>query len=166
MSGDPPINRPKRTRVSAGLLMFRIRDGHLEVFLAHPGGPFFARKDEGHWSIPKGEPEAGEELLSAAIREFEEEVGFPPSGDFIPLGWIRQKGGKVVHAWAFRGEWPQGQIHQCTPFEVEWPPRSGKIQQFPEIDRVEFFPIPKARKKLKETQLPFLDRLAAALALD
>jgi len=143
--------------------MFRMREGRLEVFLAHPGGPLFARKDENHWSIPKGELDPGEDLLAAAIREFKEEVGIEPTGEFLPLGSIQQKGGKVVHAWAFRGDWPDGQSHRCNTFEMEWPPRSGRIQQFPEIDRVEFFPLPEARRKLKATQHPFLDRLAEAL---
>jgi predicted NUDIX family NTP pyrophosphohydrolase len=153
------------SKISAGLLMYRIRDGQLEVFLAHPGGPFLKHKDEGHWSIPKGEPEPGEDLLSAAIREFEEEVGLKASGEFVPLDSIRQKGGKTVHAWGFAGDWPEGQVHRCNTFELEWPPRSGRMQHFPEIDRVEIFSIPEARRKLKETQHPFLDRLAAALGV-
>jgi predicted NUDIX family NTP pyrophosphohydrolase len=102
-------------------------------------------------------------LLPAAVREFEEEVGLKPSGEFVPLGSIRQKGGKIVHAWAFQGDWKEDQAHQGNTFEMQWPPRSGRIQQFPEIDRVEFFTLPEARHKLKETQHPFLDRLAAAL---
>ncbi|MBI2949475.1 MAG: NUDIX domain-containing protein [Verrucomicrobia bacterium] len=145
--------------------MYWVREGQLEVFLAHPGGPFLARKDEGHWSIPKGELDRGEDLLAAAIREFKEEVGLEPSGEFIPLGSIQQKGGKIVHAWAFRGDWPEEQSHRCNTFELEWPPRSGQIQQFPEVDRVGFFAIADARKKLKATQHPFLDRLAAALGM-
>lgn len=145
--------------------MYRILQGQLEVFLAHPGGPFFARKDEGHWTIPKGELAPGEELLATAIREFAEESGIQPSGDFIPLGSIKQKGGKIVHAWAFRGQWEEGQAHRCNIFRLEWPPRSGRIQSFPEVDRVGFFSVLEARKKLKETQHPFWDRLAEALEL-
>jgi len=150
-------------KISAGLLMYRVRDNQVEVFLAHPGGPFFAQKDDGHWSIPKGETEAGEGLLGAAIREFQEETGLEPRGDFIELGTIEQKGGKIVHAWAFPGDWDGSRPPQSNTFELEWPPKSGKIQRFPEIDRVGFFSLPDARKKLNEAQHPFLDRLQAAL---
>ena len=153
----------KQDKISAGLLMYRMRQGQLEVFLAHPGGPLFKNKEEGHWSIPKGEIEPDEALLAAAIREFEEETGLEPRGDFIELGAIKQKGGKIVHAWAFTGEWDEARPPQSNTFELEWPPRSGTIQRFPEIDRVGFFSIPRARQKLKEAQHPFLDRLEAAL---
>ena len=152
-----------QNKISAGLLMYRMREGQLEVFLAHPGGPLFNNKDEGHWSIPKGEIESDEELLTAAMREFEEETGLEPHGDFIELGAIRQKGGKIVYAWAFPGDWDEARPLQSNTFELEWPPRSGKIQRFPEIDRVGFFSIPRARQKLKEAQQPFLDRLEAKL---
>ena len=145
--------------------MFRIRDGRLEVFLAHPGGPFFARRDEGCWTVPKGEIEAGEDLLTTAIREFEEEVGISidPQRKFIELGSIRQKGGKIVHAW--------GVEHDCEPpppsksntFTMEWPPHSGRLRKFPEVDRAAFFPLAKAAEKVKDTQLPLIERLAAAL---
>lgn len=165
MRENQPPPRAKKKPTSAGLLMYRIHSGELQVFLAHPGGPLFQRKDEGHWSIPKGELEVGEDLLSAAIREFKEEVGFEPSGEFLLLGSIQQKGGKFVHAWAFSGDWREGQKHQCTTFEMEWPPRSGQMREFPEIDRVEFFTISEARRKLKEAQHSFLDRLVAALAM-
>jgi predicted NUDIX family NTP pyrophosphohydrolase len=148
--------------------MYRNRNGHLEVFLAHPGGPFFAHRDEGCWSIPKGEIEAGEELLATAIREFKEEVGIAidARSRFIPLGSIRQKGGKIVHAW--------GVEHDCEPpppcasntFTMEWPPHSGKWRQFPEVDRAGFFSLSVARKKMKDTQIPLLDRLVAALKLE
>lgn len=151
--------RRNRPRISAGLLLYRLRDGAPEVFLAHPGGPFFARKDNGHWTIPKGEPDEGEDLLAAAQREFGEETGFVPSGPFISLGDILQKGGKTVHAWACEGDMPGGHVHSCNTFSTEWPPGSGKFQSFPEIDKVCFFPIAEARLKLKETQVPFLDRL-------
>ena len=144
--------------------MYRVREGQPEVFLAHPGGPFFKNKDDGHWSIPKGEVEPGEDLLAAAIREFKEETGVGPSdGDFIELGSIKQKGGKIVHAWAIAGDWDQSQPLRSNTFELEWPPGSGKIQSVPEIDRVGFFSIPGARRKLKESQHPFLDRLQSAL---
>ncbi|MBI4325456.1 MAG: NUDIX domain-containing protein [Chloroflexi bacterium] len=150
-------------RISAGLLMYRIGDEWLEVFLAHPGGPFFRHKDEGHWSIPKGEVEPGEELLAAALREFKEEVGLHPPGPFLELGSIKQKGGKIVYAWAFCGDWDPTHAHVCNQFTMEWPPLSGKLQSFPEIDRVGFFSLPEAREKLKASQHPFLDRLAAAV---
>ena len=147
--------------------MYRIRDGEIEVFLAHPGGPFFTHRDEGYWTIPKGEIEEEEEHLATAIREFQEEVGveIDPKSEFIELGSIKQKGGKIVHAWAFPGEWDEARPLQSNTFELEWPPRSGKIQRFPEIDRAGFFSIPHARQKLKEAQHPFLDRLQEALNL-
>jgi predicted NUDIX family NTP pyrophosphohydrolase len=152
-----------RSKTSAGLLMYRVRDRPLEVFLAHPGGPLFAKKDAGHWSIPKGEVEPGEELLAAAIREFREETGVEPRGDFLDLGAIRQKGGKTVYAWAFRGDWDETRPLQSNTFPLEWPPGSGKVRSFPEIDRAGFFTIAEARKRLKEAQHPFLDRLQTAL---
>ena len=158
------MNKRKRPRISAGLLLYRLRDGAPEVFLAHPGGPFFAKKENGHWTIPKGEPDEGEDLLAAAQREFGEETGFVPTGPFIDLGTILQKGGKTVHAWACEGDMPEGHVHSCNTFSTEWPIGSGKFQAFPEIDKVCFFPIPQARLKLKETQLPLLDRLLDHLA--
>src|SRR4051812_25180155 len=118
-------------RLSAGLLMFRVQHGQLQVFLAHPGGPYFARKDDGSWTVPKGEPDPGEDLLDAAKREFAEETGILPNGPLIPLTPVRQKGGKVVHAWAFAGDW-EGTIVSNT-FTMEWPPKSGKRMEFPEI---------------------------------
>ena len=145
--------------------MYRLRDGQVELFLAHPGGPIFRRKDYGHWTIPKGEVQRDEELLDTAKREFEEEVGIKPDGEFLPLGWIRQKGGKIVHAWAFAGEWTDSHQHICNTFTMEWPPGSGRLQAFPEIDRVEFFRLREAREKLKDTQHPFIDRLLAVLGL-
>ncbi|HEX7859220.1 MAG TPA: NUDIX domain-containing protein [Verrucomicrobiae bacterium] len=153
------MTRRNRPKISAGLLLYRIKDGEPEVFLAHPGGPFFARKDNGHWTIPKGEPEEGEELLAAAQREFGEEVGFVPKGPFVELGTIMQKGGKTVHAWACEGDLPEGHVHSCNTFTTEWPYGSGRFQSFPEIDKVCFFPIAEARLKLKESQVPLLDRL-------
>ena len=154
-----------RDRVSAGLLMYRFRDGHLEVFLAHPGGPIFRNKDSGHWTIPKGEIQPEEELIDTARREFAEEVGIRPEGEFLPLGWIKQKGGKTVHAWGVAGDWDESQKHVCNSFTMEWPPGSGRLQHFPEIDRVAFFRLRQAREKLKDTQHPFLDRLLAGLGL-
>ncbi len=152
-----------RERISAGLLMYRYKSGQLELFLAHPGGPVFRNRDQGHWTIPKGEVQPNEELLATAQREFEEEVGLQAQGPFLPLGWIRQKGGKVVHGWAFAGDWTDAHRHVCNSFTMEWPPKSGRMQQFPEVDRVAFFPLSEARIKLKEAQLPFLDRLLKLL---
>jgi len=155
-----PMNQ---VRVSAGLLMYRICDGQLEVFLAHPGGPYFQYKDNNHWTIPKGEIGPGEELLTTAIREFKEETAIEPHGEYIPLGSIQQKGGKIVHGWAFKGDCPDGHVHKCTFFKMEWPPNSGKWGNYPEVDRVGFFTIRGARQKMKDTQHPFLDKLVAAL---
>lgn len=158
-------SRSPRSRISAGLLMFRRGNNHLEVLLAHPGGPFFARKDDGVWTIPKGEAAPGEDLLTRARIEFEEEVGFRPERvlDWIALGWIKQKGGKIVHAWAFEGDLPESFECKSNLFELEWPPRSGKRKMFPEVDRACFFSDEVARRKLKSTQVPFLDRLRDAI---
>jgi predicted NUDIX family NTP pyrophosphohydrolase len=146
-------------RVAAGLLMYRVRDGELQVFLAHPGGPFFARKDEGVWSIPKGEPEPDEDLLETARREFREETGLVPHGPFVPLAPIKQKGGKIVHAWAFQGNC-EGQQIVSNVFSMEWPPGSGNTKQFPEVDRAEFFGLPAAKEKIKAAQRPLIEELA------
>ena len=145
-------------RLSAGLLMYRVQHGKLQVFLAHPGGPFYARKDDGSWTIPKGEPDPEEDLLKAAKREFEEETGIAPNGPFIPLTPVKQKGGKIVHAWAFAGDW-EGTIVGNT-FTMEWPPGSGKQAEFPEIDRAEFFDVPAAKRKVKAAQDALIDELA------
>ncbi|MEW5849943.1 MAG: NUDIX domain-containing protein [Myxococcota bacterium] len=148
-------------KLSAGLLMYRVRNGQLEVFLGHPGGPMFARKDDGHWTIPKGEPNDDEDLLLAAQREFQEETGIRPVGPFHPLGSIKQKGGKVVHAWACpEAPGSDGPI-QSNHFEMQWPPGSGQLRSFPEMDRAQFFPLVVARTKLKDTQVPLVDRLEA-----
>lgn len=148
---------------SKGLLMYRVRDHVLEVLLAHPGGPFFASKDQGVWTIPKGEPAPGEDGLAAAKREFEEETGLPPpAARFIPLGDVHQRGGKRVEAWAFEGEWGDRQL-VCNTFELEWPPRSGRMQRFPEVDRVQFFAIDEARRRINPAQVAFLERLASEL---
>jgi predicted NUDIX family NTP pyrophosphohydrolase len=161
----PKKRKSPRSRISAGLLMFRRRNDELEFLLAHPGGPLFARKDDGIWTIPKGEAASGEDLLTRAQIEFEEEVGFRPEGvlDWIALGWIKQKGGKIVHAWAFEGDLPGSFECKSNLFEMEWPPRSGKYKTFPEVDQACFFPDEVARRKLKQTQVPLLDRLQAAI---
>lgn len=147
----------KRARESAGILLFR-RRLHLEVFLAHPGGPFWARKDEGAWTIPKGFIEPGEQALAAARREFEEETGVPIKGDCIPLGSIRMKSGKVVRAWAMEGDADPAAVRSNT-VPIEWPPRSGRIREYPEVDRCAWFDLPSARRKIHPSQRPLLDRL-------
>jgi predicted NUDIX family NTP pyrophosphohydrolase len=145
--------------------MFRRRNGQIEVLLAHPGGPFFTRKDDGVWTIPKGEASSGEDLLTRAQIEFEEEVGFRPENvqQWIELGWIKQKGGKIVHAWAFEGDLPEPFECRSNLFELEWPPRSGRRKQFPEVDQVCFLSEDVARRKIKSTQVPLLDRLCDAI---
>ena len=157
------VHRTKRPRVSAGLLMYRVRGPELEVFIAHPGGPWFPHRDHDVWTIPKGELEPGEETFAAALREFEEEVGIKPHGPFIELGSIRQKGGKTVHAWAFAGDWDEGEPLRSNRFSLEWPPGSGRLQEFPEVDRAGFFSIPDARERMKITQHPLLERLMEVL---
>ena len=146
--------------------MFRRRTNQLEFLLVHPGGPFFARKDDGAWTIPKGEAAPKEDLLTRAQIEFEEEIGFRPRGEWIELGSIKQKGGKTVHAWAFEGDLPDSFKLKSNTFEMEWPPRSGKLKEFPEIDRAEFFTEEIARQKINPAQTPFLDCLRAALHRD
>ena len=143
---------------SAGLLMFRRAGNGLELLLAHPGGPFWARKDDGAWSLPKGEMLDSEDALAAACREFEEETGCPPTGPFLDLGEVRMKSGKRVQAWAFEGDLDPAQL-RCNLFEMEWPPRSGRMQQFPEVDRVAWFDPATARRKLLPVQAPLVDRL-------
>jgi predicted NUDIX family NTP pyrophosphohydrolase len=153
-------NDKSKIRVSAGLLMYRVINNALEVLLAHPGGPFFRNKDDGHWSIPKGEPSDEEsDLLETAKREFEEETGIKPEGKFIQLGSIVQKGGKTVYGWAFEKDLPEGFVHKCNSFETEWPPHSGKKMMFLEIDKVEFFTTDKARKKIKQAQVKLIEHL-------
>jgi predicted NUDIX family NTP pyrophosphohydrolase len=154
-----------RSKTSAGLLMFRTGNAGLEVLLVHPGGPYFQHKDEGVWSIPKGEATEGEELLDRARIEFEEEVGVVAVGNWIHLGSVRQKGGKIVHAWAFAGELKNDFQQVSNTFEMEWPPRSGKMQRFPEVDRASFFSVEEARRKIKAAQTVFLDRLLERLDL-
>jgi predicted NUDIX family NTP pyrophosphohydrolase len=154
----------KTGRTSAGILLWRRRDdGDVEVLLAHMGGPYWAKKDLGHWTIPKGEVEEGEELTGVARREFFEETGHEvPEAPLTPLGEIRQKSGKVVLGWAAEGDLDPADAVSNT-YEMEWPPGSGRRAEFPEIDRVEWFGMKDARRKLKDAQVPFLDRLEAAL---
>lgn len=150
---------------SAGILLYRRRGAEPEVLLVHPGGPFWARRDAGVWSVPKGEYAAGEDPQAAARREFAEELGTaPPGGPAEDLGEVRQKGGKVVHAWALEGELDAGSITSNT-FELEWPPRSGRTIEVPEVDRAEWFSLTDARQKINPAQAELLDRLAAALGV-
>ena len=152
------------SRISAGILLFRRRQGRLEVLLAHPGGPFSASKDAGYWSVPKGEVEPDETLEEVALREFAEETGHDlGSPPLLPLGTVRQKGGKLVHAWACAGDLDADAAVSNT-FAMEWPPGSGGFREFPEIDRVAWFDGPEARRRLKEAQVVFVDRLEEALA--
>ena len=150
-------------KVSAGLLMYRRRGGRVEVLLVHPGGPFWRNKDAGAWSIPKGEVQAGEDLLAAARREFEEELGLRAEGPFTQLNPVKQKGGKVVHAWAFEGDCDPAAIRSNT-FTTEWPPRSGRMAEFPEIDRAEFFTLAEAIGKVNPAQAGLIDQLGRLLA--
>jgi len=143
--------------------MFRFINGVLQVFLAHPGGPLYQNKDDGYWTIPKGEPPANESLIDAAIREFEEETGIKPSGNYIELGSIQQKGGKVVHAWAFEGDYDESLPVCSNTFEMEWPPHSGRKQSFPEVDRARFFSTDEAKQKLKDAQWSLIERLISIL---
>ena len=140
------------SKVSAGLLLYRVRDDRLEVLLVHPGGPFWAKKDLGSWTIPKGEILPGEDPLAAAIREFEEELGFAPQGELLPLGMVSQKGGKNVHAWAFEGNCNPRALKSNT-FTIEWPPHSGRMQEYPEVDRAEFFAMEQAKKEINPAQV-------------
>jgi len=153
-----------QSKASAGLLMFRRSGASLEVLLVHPGGPFFSKKDEGAWSIPKGEASPGEDLLSRAKIEFEEELGTPATGDFLSLGSIKQKGGKTVHAWAVEADLPADFQLASNVFELEWPPRSGRLQTFPEVDGAEFFPEEIARRKINSAQVELLERLIGLLS--
>lgn len=148
---------------SAGLLMYRIRAGAAEILLVHPGGPFWARKDLGAWSIPKGEFGPGEDPLAAARREFEEETGIQPGEPFLPLAAVRQPGGKEVLAWAVEGDADPAAIRSNT-FSMEWPPRSGRKAEFPEVDRAGWFALGVARRKILKGQLPLLEQLERLLA--
>jgi predicted NUDIX family NTP pyrophosphohydrolase len=152
-------------KVSAGLFLYRWRAGRLEVFLVHPGGPYYAKKDEGVWSIPKGEHGPEEDPLSAACREFAEETGFTAPGPFLPLSPLRQKSGKVVRAFACKAEVEPRDLKSNT-FTLAWPPHSGKMQEFPEVDRAAWFSLPKAEEKIHPGQRQFLQELARLLQVD
>ena len=155
----------KRANVSAGLLLFRRVGGELEFFLAHPGGPFWRRRDEGAWTIPKGILEAGEQPQDGAIREFGEETGITPSGPYIPLGSVRQKSGKVVHAWGWEGDADASAI-RSNEARIEFPRGSGRWITHPEVDRCGWFRLAEARRLLNPSQVPLLDRLRHALDAD
>ncbi len=148
---------------SAGLLVYRLRDGAAEVLLVHPGGPFWAKKDAGAWSIPKGEAAPGEDLLARARQEFREETGFAVEGAFQRLAPVKQRGGKIVHAWAAAGDVDAERIVSNT-FTLEWPPHSGNHREFPEVDRAGWFDFATAREKLLHAQIPLLDQLETLLA--
>ena len=140
--------------------MFRENGDAVEVLLVHPGGPFFRNKDLGAWTIPKGEIMEGEDAQSRARVEFEEELGIvPTAAEWIELGTVKQKGGKTIHAWAFAGDLPPNFVPVSNTFTIEWPPRSGRTQEFPEIDRAQFFSIDVAKQKINQAQVAFLDRL-------
>jgi predicted NUDIX family NTP pyrophosphohydrolase len=147
---------------SAGLLLYRKRLGAIEVFLVHPGGPFWTKKDEGAWTIPKGEIDEGEDALAAAIREFAEETGTTLAGEFHALPPVRQAGGKTVLAWALTGDLDAAGI-RSNEFEMEWPPKSGKRRRFPEIDRAQWFALEEARRKINKAQSALLYALAALI---
>ena len=153
-----------RNKESAGLLLFRRREGKLEVLLGHPGGPYWAHRDDGAWSIPKGGMNPGEDALAAAQREFLEETGFSPCGPYLPLGQIVQRGGKVVHAWAFEGDCDPVALQSITT-TTEWPPRSGRMITVPELDRVQFFSLTEARLAINVAQVELLDRLEIRVSL-
>jgi predicted NUDIX family NTP pyrophosphohydrolase len=152
----------RKAEVSAGILVYRETNGTLEVLLAHPGGPFWARKDDGAWTIPKGLVEPGADLLATAQREFTEETSFTAMGPFVPLAPVRQTSGKIVHAFACRGDFDATKLISNT-FEIEWPPRSGHRRQFPEVDRAAWFDLAAARDKLIAYQRPFLIELEKVL---
>jgi predicted NUDIX family NTP pyrophosphohydrolase len=163
MSDAQSITVPAVAKISAGILLYRGEGNSLEVLLVHPGGPFWAKKDEGAWSIPKGELDEGEESRACALRELEEEIG--SSLDLVPeqlaeLGEVRLKSGKRVHGWAAEGDFDPASLHSNT-FAMEWPPRSGKQREFPEVDRAEWFAPEQARLKINPAQAVFLDRLLA-----
>lgn len=149
-------------KVSAGILMYRTIGGVLEVFLVHPGGPLFLNKDSGAWGIPKGEIDEGEDALAAARREFEEETAFKAEGLVIPLAPVRQKGGKVVHAWAMEGDCDPDRMKSNT-FTMEWPPHSGRLQEFPEVDRAGWFGTSEAKQRINPAQAGFIHELERVL---
>src|SRR5690242_17675558 len=145
-------------KTSAGLILYRMQSGQLEVLLVHPGGPFWSKKDQGAWFVPKGEIAPGEAELLAAQREFEEETGLKPDGPFLPLGTVKHKSGKTVTAWAFAGDCDPAAIESNT-FSLEWPPRSGQRKEFPEVDRAAFFTVAEARTKIHADEFELLRRL-------
>jgi predicted NUDIX family NTP pyrophosphohydrolase len=147
---------------SAGILLFRNVSGCFEVLLVHPGGPFWVKKDEGAWSIPKGEFEEDEDPLKAAMREFEEEIGTTLNGERIPLNPVQQPGGKIVYAWAMKGEFDPARL-KSNKFQMEWPPKSGRKREFPEVDRAEWLSIETAKCKILKGQIPFLMELQEKL---
>ena len=147
---------------AAGILLFRRGAAGTEVLLAHPGGPLWARKDLGAWTLPKGQFTEGEQPIDAAKREFEEEMGSAPGGEFQPLGTLKQPSGKVIHAWAAESDFDTANVNSNL-FSMEWPPRSGRFAEFPEVDRAAWFSIVEARQKILKGQAPFLDRLLALL---
>lgn len=151
-------------RESAGLLLFRRPSGQIEVLLAHPGGPYWAGRHDGAWTIPKGGIQAGEDPLQTAIREFVEETGFEPAGPYLPLGRITQRSGKIVHAWAFEGD-GDPTLLRSNMTTTEWPPRSGRHIDIPEIDKLEFFSLDDGRRAINVAQVELLDRLVRALAV-
>jgi predicted NUDIX family NTP pyrophosphohydrolase len=153
----------RSNKQSAGILVYRMRERGLEVLIAHPGGPIFRRRDDGVWTIPKGEIEPGEEPLAAARRELAEETGYVLAGPFLPLGTVKQKSGKVVHAWACPGDVDPTEL-KSNRFDMQWPPRSGRIESFPEVDRVAYFDPEAARVKLNPAQSELVLRLVAALS--
>ena len=153
-----------RSKASAGLLLYCRKDGRPLVFLVHPGGPYWANKDSGSWSIPKGEIEGDEEPLVTALREFREETGIEPQGPFLALGSVTQKAGKVVHAWAFEGPYLSDRPIRSNTFTIEWPPGSGTLREFPEIDRAAFFDAETAKIKINPAQVAFIERLESLLS--
>ncbi len=145
-------------KTSAGILLYRRKDSGLQVFLVHPGGPFFTKKDEGYWSVPKGEIDEGEDPLATAQREFNEETGCTVAGKFIPLSPIKQKNGKIVFCWAVEGDCDADAITSNT-FPLEWPPKSGRMREFPEADRADWFTVDQAKKKINAAQAALLAEL-------
>lgn len=152
-------------QISAGLLLYKLEQSELQVLLVHPGGPFFRNKDAGAWTIPKGEVQEGEDLLATACREFAEETGVTPSGELLLLTPVKQKGGKVVHAWAVAGNFNPAHLKSNT-FQLEWPPKSGKLAEFPEVDRAAWFTQEQAKEKINAAQLSLIEELAEKLAAD
>ena len=161
------LTAPLRPKTSAGLLMYRVRQGAIEIFLCHPGGPWYANRDNGAWTIPKGEVEEGEDLFAAANREFLEETSIEPGkGRYHSLGCVRQRDGKIVHAWAFRKNADLRDGVKSNTFHMEYPAGSGQLNEYPEIDDGRYFAVDEARVKAHWSQVPFIDRLLAALGVE